>query len=186
MGTNYKQVYAIKEKNKQKILSVNPFVPEKSGIYILTRYEGGFKYCYIGQAKNILARLADHLKGYQKIDNSIRKHGIGCNTDLNRWNIDFRLFAESELDQKEKEFILQYASNGYQMRNETTGGQGQGKKDLGDKVVKGYQNGLHNGYNKARKDIAKLFDKNLVAVINGSSNKNKEKALEKFKEFLEV
>ena len=184
MATNYKQVYAIKENNKQKILQCNPFVPEKSGIYILTRYEDDFKYFYVGQAKNILSRLVDHLSGYQKIDNSIRKRGLHSIENITGWYIEFVLC--DDLETKEKELIKEYVNSGYIPYNLTTGGQGQGKKNLGDKVVKGYQNGLHNGYNKARKDIAKLFDKNLVAVINGSSNKNKEKALEKFKEFIKV
>ena len=186
MATNYKQLYAIKNANKERILKCNTLVPERSGIYILTRYESGFKFAYVGQAKNILQRLTDHLSGYQHIDISLKKHGLFSNENKSGWRIDFELFNIEELDQKEQEFIIQYANKGYQMRNKTTGGQNSGKKDLGDKLVKGYQNGLHNGYNKARKDIAKLFDKNLVAVINGSTNKNKEKALEKFKNFIEV
>ena len=32
--------------------------------------------------------------------------------------------------------------------------------------------------------MAKLFEKNLVYAINGKTNKLKEKALEKFKEFI--
>lgn len=39
MPTNWKQLYAIKEKNKEKILKVCPDIDDESGIYILTRYE---------------------------------------------------------------------------------------------------------------------------------------------------
>ena len=35
------------------------------------------------------------------------------------------------------------------------------------------------------KEIAKLFEKNLTFAINGKPNKNKEKALLKFKAFIE-
>ena len=51
-----------------------------------------------------------------------------------------------KIDQKEQEFIIQYANKGYQMRNKTTGGQNSGKKDLGDKLVKGLSKRMHNGY----------------------------------------
>ncbi len=40
----YQQIKAIEAKNKQRILSVNPSITEDSGIYILTREEGGFKF----------------------------------------------------------------------------------------------------------------------------------------------
>ena len=74
---------------------------------------------------------------------SLKKHGfLFSNENKSGWRIDFELFNIEELDQKEQEFIIQYANKGYQMRNKTTGGQNSGKKDLGDKLVKGYQNGL--------------------------------------------
>lgn len=191
MGINYKQLYAIKEKNKKRILKCNTLVPERSGIYILTRCEDNFKYAYIGQAKNILRRLADHLNGYQHIDLSLKKHGLYSDENKIGWRIDFELFNIEELDQKEQEFIIQYANKGYQMRNKTVGGQGAGKKDLGDKLVKGYQNGLHNGYNKARKEFAELLAKVEYAFAekinkNGTQNANSVKALQKIKEFIKV
>ena len=42
---NYKQIYAIKKVNQNRILAVNSKVPERSGIYILTRYDNGLDYC---------------------------------------------------------------------------------------------------------------------------------------------
>ena len=65
MPTNWKQLYAIKEKNKRRILKVCPTVDDESGIYILTRYEETDKFAYIGQALHLISRLADHLSGYQ-------------------------------------------------------------------------------------------------------------------------
>lgn len=186
MAVNYKKLYAIKNKNKQTILSYDNTIPETSGIYILTRFENGFKYAYIGQAQNLLQRLADHLSGYQHIDTSIKKHKLYNEQNKTGWIISYIIYSPEELDQKEKEYIKFYANAGYQMRNKTAGGQGKGKTDLGDKEVKGYQNGLSRGYRRARKDIATLFEKNLIVAINGTPNKNKEKALKKFKEFIKI
>ena len=39
---NYRQIKAIELKNRQRILAVNPKVPDTSGIYILYREENGF------------------------------------------------------------------------------------------------------------------------------------------------
>lgn len=76
MPTNWKQLKAIEAKNKKRILEVCPTINDASGIYIMTRYEDGFKYAYIGQAKRLLTRLAQHLSGYQHIDLSIKRHGL--------------------------------------------------------------------------------------------------------------
>ena len=190
---NYRQIYAIKEQNKKRILKVCPNVTENSGIYFLTRYENGFKYAYIGQAKNLLSRLADHLvvkkKNVQHIDLSIKKHGLHSENNPSGWYINF--IECKNLDEMEQKLIKEYANDGYQLRNKTIGGQGQGKKDLGDKVVKGYQNGLHNGYNKARKELAELFTKVNYNIepkqtTKGTDNVNSAKAVEKIKEFLGV
>ena len=75
MAFNYKQIKAKERQNKERILRTNPYVDEKSGIYFLTREdENGFKFAYIGQAKRLLSRLAEHLSGYQHIDLSLKKH----------------------------------------------------------------------------------------------------------------
>ena len=184
---NYRQIYAIKEQNKKRILNVCPNITENSGVYFFTRYENGFKFAYIGQAKNLLSRLADHLSGYQHIDISLKKHGFYSDENLIGWHINF---IECEnLDEMEQKLIKEYANAGYQMRNKTIGGQGQGKKDLGDKVVKGYQNGLTNGYNKAREQFAELLTKVDYSFSpklnkNGLVNANSLKALEKINNFI--
>lgn len=184
---NYRQQYAIKEQNKKRILKVCPSITEQSGVYFLTRYEDGFKYAYIGQAKNLLSRLADHLNGYQHIDISLKKHGFYSNENLTGWHINF---IECEnLDEMEQKLIKEYANSGYQMRNKTVGGQGKGKNNLVDKVVKGYQNGLTNGYNKAREQLAELLTKvdyNFSPRLNknGLANTNSLKAIEKINNFI--
>lgn len=179
---NFRQIKAIEAANEARILKANTDVPEMSGIYILTRYENGFKYAYVGQAKNILSRLCQHLSGYQHIDLSLKKHGLYNENNLTGWHIQF--FVCENLDEMEQKYIKQYANNGYQLRNETAGGQNEGKFSITDNVRKGYQQGLQNGYKNARKDLQKLFEKNLIVEINGQTNKNKEKALQKFKDLL--
>lgn len=184
---NYQQIKEIEAKNKQRILAVNSNVTEHSGIYILTREEDGFKFGYVGQAKHLLTRLAQHLSGYQHIDLSIKKHGLYSVQNPTGWKIDFVRCAESELDEKEKYYIYDYALAGYQMRNKTAGGQGEGKHGIADnRPAKGYHDGLKQGYENARREIKHLFDLHLNAVIKANKpNKTQEKALQKFKDFLE-
>lgn len=176
---------AIEQANKQKWLKHFGEIPDTSGIYILTREENGFKYAYIGQAKHILTRLAQHLKGYQHIDLSLKKHGLISHLNPNGWNMDFVKCEEKNLNEQESYFVKEYANMGFQLRNKTSGGQDSSKRDIAENITKGYQQGLHNGYEKARKEVAKLFEKNLTFMINGKPNKNKEKAFNKFKDFLE-
>ena len=185
---NSKQIKAMKavEAASKYILARHfGFIPEDCGIYILTRRENGFKYAYVGQAKRILTRMAEHMRGYQHIDLSIRKHGFYSKDNEKGWQLWWAHFPEHELDEKEQEYIKQYANLGYQMRNKTAGGQGQGKFDIAETPKKGYQQGLHKGYENAQKDVAKWFAKNLTYSINGAPNKHKEKALQRFEEFLQ-
>lgn len=182
-----RQIKAIENANKGRILKVCPGVPEASGIYVLTRYEGGFKYAYVGQAKHILTRLAQHLKGYQHIDLSIKKHGLYSEDNPHGWKIAFKTYPLSELDELERDYIKLYANKGYQMRNKTAGGQDEGKAGLDNqKPSKGYYDGLQQGYKNAQKFVAHLFALHLdYKQKSDKPNKNQEKAAAKFKEFLE-
>ena len=185
---NLKKAKAIEQKNKNLLLSVNRGLTEKSGIYFLLRTdENGIKYAYIGQAKNILTRLAQHLSGYQHIDLSLRKHGLISADKPHGWNVFALHFPLSKLDEREQYYIKLYASKGYQLRNKTAGGQGEGKAQInGYKPPKGYRDGLKKGYKNASREIANLFEKHLnVSKKSEKPNKNQEKALEKFNAFLE-
>lgn len=183
---NFKQIKAIEQKNKEKVLSVCPSIKDESGIYILTRYDSGFKYAYVGQAKQLLTRVAEHLMGYkQHIDFSLKTHGFYSSTNPNGWRLDYIRFAESELDTKEQEYILTYANNGFQMRNKTAGGQGEGKIKINEyKPSKGYYDGVKVGYEKAKREIVVLFENYLSYVIKGKVTKVKERKLKEFEEFL--
>ncbi len=177
---------AIEQSNKQKWVKHFGNIPDTSGIYILTREENGFKFAYIGQAKHILTRLAQHLKGYQHIDLSLKKHGLKSDDNPTGYSCLCMTYEIGKLDEWEQFWIKEYANMGYQLRNKTSGGQDSGKKDIAENITKGYLQGLHNGYEKARKEIAKLFEKNLTFDINGKATVNKQKALQKFKDFLEI
>ena len=183
---NFKQIKAIEQKNKQRILKMCPNTPETSGIYILTREENGFKYAYIGQAKHLLSRLAQHLSGYQHIDLSIKKHGLKSQDNPCGWDIQWVSTPEWTLNAFEQELIKDYANAGYQLRNKTSGSQGVGKRGLDDqKAPKGYYDGLKQGYLNARKEVSNLFAKHLnYSKKSDKPNKIQEKALDKFKTFL--
>lgn len=183
---NYQQIKAIEYKNKQRWLAINHKLTDDAGIYILTRTdENGFRYAYIGQAKHLLTRLASHLAGYQHIDLSLRKHGLYSTDNKNGWEVVAFRMPESLLNQKEQEYIKAYADMGYQLRNKTTGSQDSAKHGLDvEKKQKGYYDGKKQGYKDAQKFIAKLFAKNLKAEINGKDGVQKQKALQKFLDFV--
>ena len=184
---NYKKIYAIKKANEERILKACPNCPNTSGIYFLLREENGFKYAYIGQAVKLRERLASHLSGYQHIDLSIKKHGLWSEENPTGYRVHFLEFAENLLDEMEQKYIKQYANAGYQMRNSTAGSQGKGKHGLDNqKQPRTYYEGLNNGYERARKEIAHLFDLHLdYKTKSDKPNKNQQKALQKFKDFLE-
>lgn len=187
MGVNYRQIKAIEQKNKQRILKLCPTLSDESGIYIFHRKENGIKYAYVGQAKHLLTRVAQHLSGYQHIDLSIKKHGLYSRDNPTGYKVDFMEFPEIDLDQEEEYYIRKYARMGYQLRNKTGGRQGKGKFGIdNNKSAKGYYDGLKQGYKNARKEVAHLFEKHLnYSKKSDKPNKNQEKALEKFREFLE-
>ena len=184
---NYKKIYAVKKANEERILKVCPNCPNTSGIYFLLREEDGFKYAYIGQALHLRERLGSHLSGYQHIDLSIKKHGLWSEENPTGYKVHFLEFPENLLDEMEQKYIKQYANAGYQMRNSTAGSQGKGKHGLDNqKQPRTYYEGLNNGYERARKEIAHLFDLHLdYTTKNQPPTKLQEKAILKFKDFLE-
>ena len=182
---NLRQVKAIEAGNKKKILAICPDARDESGIYFLIREENGFKYAYIGQSVRVLTRLAEHLKGFQHIDLSIKKHKLWSEDNPAGWRIGVMYCGREKLDELEQKYIKMYADRGYQLRNATSGSQGEGKKDIADNPTKGYLEGLHNGYKKAQKEIAHLFDLHLeFKTKKEPPTKLQVKAAEKFKEFI--
>lgn len=184
----YKQVKAIEKKNKERLLKVNPDLDEESGIYFLLREdEQGFRYAYVGQAKHILSRLASHLSGYQHIDLSLKKHKFyDEKSNPYGWEVHFMHFPESQLDEREQYYIKQYALAGYQLRNKTSGSQGEGKRQIDEyRPQKGYYDGLKQGRINASREISNLFEKHLnYSKKSDKPNKNQDKAAAKFEDFL--
>ena len=189
MEKSITEIKRMEREIKQRLLFINPKLNEQSGIYFLTREdEQGIKYAYIGQAKHILSRLAQHMTGYQHIDLSLKKHGLISNNKMCGWNVNFLNFPEELLDEKEQYYIKKYALGGYQLRNKTSGGQGSGKKQINDyQPGKTYRQGVEQGMKNASRDVAKLFEKHLnVSAKNNPPTVNQMKAMDKFEKFLEL
>ena len=181
-----RKIKAIEKENKQRILNVCPNCPETSGIYFFIRKENGFKYAYIGQAKHLLTRISNHLMGFQHIDLSIKKHGLFSESNPCGYTVNYLEFPESMLDEKEQEYILKYANAGYQLRNKTSGSQGEGKKGIeSNKSGKGYFDGKEAGYLMARKEVSHWFNLHLNVSMK-KPTKNAEKAYNKFMEFIDL
>lgn len=184
---NYKQIYAIKKANEERILKVCPNCPNTSGIYFLLREENGFKFGYIGKAKHLLDRLGSHLSGRkQHIDRSLLKHGLWSEENPTGYKVHFLEFPESDLNEKEQYYIQKYANAGYQLRNVESGGN-LGKTDIGErKSARGYYDGLEQGKKNTQRFIADLFAKHLdYKPKKDPPNAYQTRAMEKFKDFLE-
>ena len=188
MNENLRKAKAIEAKNKKRLLVLNPNLDEGSGIYFLVRKdENGIKYAYIGQAKHLLTRLAQHLSGYQHIDLSLKKHVLYSSENIYGWKIGFLHFQISELDFMEKKFIQMYSNNGYQLRNKTAGGQGEGKTQIDDyRPAKGYRDGIAQGRKNLAKELTNIIDKHLCISLKEEKKNNKVsiKAFEKFNDLL--
>lgn len=185
---NFRQVKAIEQKNKKRLLEVNPGLDDESGIYFLTREdENGFRYAYIGQAVHILTRLAQHLVGYQHIDLSLKKHGLYASDNPYGWKVNFSYYPTDMLDEMEQKWIKQYADKGYQLRNKTSGSQGEGKSQIADyRPQKGYHDGLKQGRLNLARELSSIAEKHLKIEIRDDKKNNKisQKQFEKFKELL--
>lgn len=185
---NIAKAKAIEQKNKKRLLAVNSKLDDKSGIYFLTRVdENDIKFSYVGQARNLISRMCQHLVGYQHIDLSIKKHGLYSFENPYGWNINFMHFPISELDEKERYYITLYAKNGYQSRNKDTGG-GAGKQELGErKPSKGYRDGILQGKKALARELSQIISKHLTVRLKPEKQGNKvsEKQLEKFNQLLD-
>lgn len=188
MANNLAKIKAIENQNKKRWLAVNEKLTDRSGIYIMTRMdEDGIKYAYVGQAKHILTRLAQHLSGYQHIDLSLKKHGLYSKKNPFGWGVRFFEFPIHLLDQKEQEFIKIYATNGHQLRNKTSGSQGEGKRKIDEyRPAKGYRDGLAQGRKNLARELLNIIDKHLIVKVRDDKANNKVSlnALDKFNTLL--
>lgn len=187
---NIAKAKAIEKKNCERLLKANSDLDNESGIYFLTRTdENGFRYAYIGQALHILTRLAQHLVGYQHIDLSIKKHGLYADNNPYGWKIGFLHFPKQELDKQEQNYIKAYADYGYQLRNKTSGSQGEGKAKIDDyRPAKGYRDGLKQGRKNLARELSSIAEKHLTIELRAdkANNKVSQKQYEKFMNLLKV
>ena len=182
--SKFRQAKAIEKKNKEKFLNVNSELDDGSGIYILTREdENGFRYAYIGQAIHILTRLAQHLVGYQHIDLSLKKHGLYSIENPYGWTVDSYSYPNDTLDAQEQYWIKKYADMGFQLRNKTSGSQGEGKAQIDDyRPTKGYRDGILQGKKSLARELSSIAGKHLEIRLKSEKQGNKvsEKQLSKF------
>lgn len=179
MGNSYykwspkqrKYLDAQRKKNlfMETLYAYNNNLKEQSGIYILTRQDkprqdGSVKrYCYIGQAVNVLDRLAGHYMGFeQRIDISLKTRGLKYPSNPYAWAIDVVYCSKEMLNQKEREILAEYIDKGYEPYNITSGGQDSGKEDINErKAGKKYLDGIKQGYTNCLKDVREYFEKYL-------------------------
>lgn len=190
-SVNYKQLYAIKSKNKERILKVCPGMEHKSGIYFYTRTdENGISYFYIGQSVDCLERSISHLTGYQHIDLSIKKRGFYSENNPYGWKLNVMYYPKDKLDEMEQYWILEYTKRGYQCRyNKTAGGQGEGKEKINEfKPSKGYGDGIQQGKKVLARELSSIAEKHLIIRLKPEKEHNKvsQKQYEKFMDLLKV
>lgn len=180
---SYEQVQKDLEKNKQRFLALNPQLSDESGIYIIYRMENDIKFAYVGQAKHILTRLAQHLDGFQHIDMSLKKRGL-YNEKEGGYMVSFTLCPLHELDEAERWWIRYIASKGYQLYNHTSGGQNNGKVGFDNqRPTKGYHDGLAQGRKSLAKELKHIVDTHLEISLK-KDTKISQKALQKFYDLL--
>lgn len=175
MNANFRKAKAIESQNKKRLKEINRDLNDDSGIYFLTREdENHIRYAYIGQSKHILTRLAQHMVGYQHIDLSLKKHGFYSFSNPCGWKIGYLNFPKEELDEKEQHYIQVYAQKGYQLRNKTAGGQGQGKVQINEfKAPKGYYDGIKQGKRMLARELSHIIEKHLEIGFKDGKEHNK-------------
>lgn len=189
MATNYEQLFAIQKRNEEIVKKECPQLTQASGIYLFFRTnEKNEKCAYIGQAKNLLRRAAQHLSGRkQHIDLSLYTHKFKSENNPLGWCLIVLEHCDiDKLDAREQYYIDAYIKNGYKVYNVTGGGQLDKKQDINERnliKLKSYANGKQIGYEKARKEIALLFTKYLTYDVK-KANILSQRAKERFEKFL--
>lgn len=185
---DYSRVFAMKRERENRIKRICPSIPYSSGIYVFYRTdEAGINRAYCGQAVNLCERCASHLREYDHIALSLKKHKFYSESNPTGWKLSYRTCRKDELDQKEIETIKAFADKGFQMYNVTAGGQSAGKQVTGQyKPPKTYRQGIQQGKITLARELKHIIDIHLNVSIRPEKANNKVsiKALEKFNDLL--
>ena len=169
-------------------------MPRSSGIYLFYRVnEEGQNCVYVGQAKDLLYRTAQHLGvGAKKthIDKSLFKHKLYSDKNPHGWKVCvLKVCPTKDLDSIEQQYIDYYKNrDDVKMYNVTGGGQIDKKGDIGERLqtkLKSYKNGKGLGYEKAIEEVRVFFEKYLDYSIKGKPNKIKQRKLAEFGKLIE-
>lgn len=182
-------VYARQKAREEVILRFCPEAPTESGIYVFYRDDvSELKFCYVGQAVNLLKRMAEHLGEYDHIGLSLKKRGFYREDNPFGWKIVFKPCPKKNLDENEKLTIKSFAEKGYQLYNLTAGGQGTGKVAINKgfrKPPKKYREGIRRGKKTLAKELSKIIDKYLEVKIRPEKEKSRP-AREQYRKFLKL
>ena len=166
-----KELLKLKEESEARIIEHYGDPTEACGIYIFNRYdnEKGKRCYYVGQAKNLRRRMAQHLLEYDHIGLSLKKHDLYHRTkNPNGWQCEYMKRPESLLDKFEREVIasIQSSVSEYELYNITNGGQGKGKVDINKRAERGgWRKGKDAGYEKAYAEIAEIIEKYTFGLL---------------------
>lgn len=185
MQVNFRELFRVQKELEKLLKQLCPDLDHKSGIYFWIRKEEGKNCAYIGKSGDLMKRSVSHLQGNkQRLDGSLKKRGLYSKDNTLGWQLFVMHFPENKLDEMERYYIEKYKNAGYEMYNIESGG-ADGKTIIGDrKGPMGYHDGLKQGYLNARKEVAHWFELHLECTIKGKNTKNKEKAFEKFINFI--
>ena len=103
------------------------------------------------------------------------------------WNVTSVHCPIDKLDEREQYYIKFCANNGYQLRNKTSGSQGEGKAKIDDyRPAKGYYDGIKQGKKSLAKELSHIAEKHLEIRLKPEKQGNKvsEKQYEKFMNLL--
>ena len=127
------------------------------------------------------------MTGYQHIDLSLKKHGFYSEDNPTGWKVNYINYPVRELDKMEQYWIKGYANQGYQLRNKTSGSQGEGKAKIDEyKPSRGYYDGIRQGKVSLARQLTDIINKHLSVSIKEDKKNNKisQKAHEKFYELI--
>lgn len=187
MVTNYKQLFAKRKKNEERIRNICPDMKDISGIYIFHKIdELGFKKYYAGQSVKILSRCRSHLEEYDHIALSLKKYGFKKEGNPYGWELDYFYCSVEELDQKEQETIAHWHIDlGYIPYNITAGGQ-KSKVGINDnKPSKTYRDGLRQGELNLKRKLNAIIEKYLI-INTKTDSKYAQNGLQRFYDLLQI